>query len=527
MTEGAARCQELPTAPAEGDEGTAANAGPPPGHDPNLARIAVRSTVWVSLGTYLNQLIGFGAVLAMTRILSPEVFGYFAMATFASTLLSLRAKTGLHYMAIRHSTTDGTLLGTYLAVDLAAAVASLGLSFLAAAALWLAKYPAEVIMATIVLVACDSLAASFGALAMVLEKELQISRLTLTALLASIAAYTIAIGLALSGAGLWSLLAVNGVTTFLSAIGVVWVARRRAPHIFRYRWRFSRGLAVNLLRQGIPVGLSLTALTSVVNQYDNFLIGTFVGYSVLGYYDRAYRIAHWPHLLLTMVISRVAFVTFARVKDDLPRLTHAVQLSLWVLTTLGIPIILVLFFGARDVVGILYGPAWGASVPFLRFLTIYALVWPLVNLGFWLSVTLGHTRVALTLTVGQALTLIVLGTPLTILLGVMGTLVGVIVTMLLASVVSSRYIFRQLPLSVKETLGIPLLAGGVAGVFLSGILTMVSLEDIAPLLRLSVVCLIGPGIFVAILYGMRPADMTQRLRYLWFKGVAEVHMRRA
>ena len=304
------------------------------------------------------------------------------------------------------------------------------------------------------------------------------------------------------------------------------MARRRVPHIFQYRWRFSRALAMHLLRQGIPVGLSLTALTSVVNQYDNFLIGTFVGYSVLGYYDRAYRIAHWPHLLLTMVISRVAFVTFSRVKDDLPRLTHAVRLSLWVLTTLGIPIILVLFFGAHDVVGVLYGPAWNASVPFLRFLTIYALVWPLVNLGFWLSVTLGHTRVAVTLTVAQALTLIVLGTPLTILLGVMGTLTGVLATMLLAFIVSSRYIFRQLPLSAKETLGIPLLAGGVAAAFVSGILTMVHLESVAAPLRLSIICLLGPGIFMVTLYGLRPADTAQRLCYLWLKGVAEVYLKR-
>ena len=74
-----------------------------------LARIAVRSTVWTSLGTYLNQFIGFGAVLAMTRILSPEVFGFFSLGTFWSSLLNLRPKSGLSYAAIRQPHADGDL----------------------------------------------------------------------------------------------------------------------------------------------------------------------------------------------------------------------------------------------------------------------------------------------------------------------------------------------------------------------------------------------------------------------------------
>ena len=161
---------------------------------------------------------------------------------------------------------------------------------------------------------------------------------------------------------------------------------------------------------GLPTGLSLAALGGIVAQFDNFLIGTFVGYTTLGFYDRAYRIAHWPNLLLTVVITRIGFLTFARVQNDAPRLAHTMRLSLWVLTTLGIPIALFLFFAAPDVVQVLYGPTWSESAYYLRFLTIYSLVSPFINTGFWLAVALGHRRIVTGFTGIQAALLILLGT---------------------------------------------------------------------------------------------------------------------
>jgi lipopolysaccharide exporter len=341
-----------------------------PSSGSTIARIAVRGTVWMSLGTYLNQLVGFVAILAMTRLLSPEVFGFFSMGVFWSTLLSLRSKSGLSYAAIRQTETDGSLLGTYFVLDMIAAAASLALSAIAAAVLPRFGYVPEVILALVVLMGVESISVLFGPLSMVLEKELQVSRLTLASLIAAIVAYSAAIFLALSGAGIWSLLAVNGITNLVLLVGMYWVCKQRWPQAFQLRWRFDRALAKRLLRQGIPTGLSLTALSSIVTQFDNFLIGTFVGYATLGFYDRAYRIANWTNLLLTMVVSRMGFLTFAKVQNDLPRLTHAVRLSLWVLSVLGVPITLVLFFGAPDIVWILYGPKWSASAFFLRFLSI-------------------------------------------------------------------------------------------------------------------------------------------------------------
>jgi PST family polysaccharide transporter len=203
--------------------------------NPPLARIAVRSGVWFSLGTYLTQIIGFVATLAMTRILSPEIFGFFSLGLFWSALLNLRPKAGLNYAAVRQPQTDGALLGTYLVLDSLAAVGSILLSIVVTAVLAQLGYPPEVTTAALVLLGADTLTTLVSPLAMVLEKELQLSRLTLVGLIASLVAYAVAIILALSGYGILSLLAINIIINALSLGGVIWVCQRRWPQAFRLR----------------------------------------------------------------------------------------------------------------------------------------------------------------------------------------------------------------------------------------------------------------------------------------------------
>jgi PST family polysaccharide transporter len=500
----------------------AANAAPPQMTSTStLGRIAVRVTIWTGIGTYLNQIIGFAATLVMTRLLDPSIFGTFSLATFWFTLLNLRPKSGISYAAIRQPESNGTLLGTYWGLDAVLAIGSLVLSIVTGMILlWLTTtlasfvYTPLMIASVVVLMLVDGLSVIVSPLSLILEKEMQLSRLTLVSLAAAVLAYGVAIVLALSGAGVGALLAVNVVTTAVSIAGVFIVCRRRWPQAFRWRWHFDRTLARRLVRQGLPIGLSLTALSSIVMQFDNFLIGTFVDAETLGYYDRAYRIASWPNILLTAIIVRVGFLTYVKVQNDVPRLTHAVKLTLWILMILGLPIALVLFFGAPDIVRVLYGPKWSESGIYLRFLTIYSMVWPLVNVGFWLSVALGHSRTTVLLTAIQAGVMILVGTPLTIIGGIGGTILGVSMTMMLSIILSTVYVFRQLPLSFYETYGAPLLAGAAAAA-LSLILTQWNTwPSLDPIVRLIILGLVNPLVCYAVIFALQPTLTRERVFYV-------------
>ena len=469
---------------------------------PPLGRLAVRNTIWLTLFFFASQLISFVAVILLTRLLGPQIFGVFAMGTFWSSLLALRPKFGLTYAALRQPALDGELFGSFFGLDLILSTGSVILGIIAALALPRLGYPVEVSVVVIVLMICEFLPALFGPYGLALEKELQLSRTTAASLIATVCAYGLAVVLALSGAGLWSLLVMSLVNVSLSLIGLYIVCRRRLPQVFRIRWKFSRPVAKRLLAQGLPVGLSNQGLTTVVSQYDNFLIGTFVGTTMLGYYDRAFRLSQWPNILLTQVLVRVGFLTFAKVQDDTPRLTHAMRLSLWVVTTLGIPMVLVLTLGASEVVTVLYGPAWVASSFFLRFLAVYTLFTPFISLASSLAYAVGNVRMTVWITAAQVMTIVVVATLLTLVFGAVGTVLGVGVTVTVGFAISVLYIFRRLPLSARAVFGAPLIAIIIASTLTLLVMSWSGWNDLTALIRLIIIGCTAAGGYLISLTGL-------------------------
>jgi len=454
-------------------------------------------------------------VLVLTRLLSPETFGFFALANFWVGLLNLRNKAGLSYAAVRQSQTDGNLLGTYFALDVASAIGSTLIGAITALILYRGGYyKPEVVLALLVLLGAEQITSLVGPLSIALEKEMQLSRMMLVTLASSLMSYSAAIALALRGAGLWSLLLINPLAYTVGLGGTYWVCRRRLPHVLGLRWQFDKPLAMQLLHQGLVTGLSLATLGAIVSQFDNFLIGTFVSPTTLGFYDRAFRIASWPSLLLTTIIARVGFLTMSKVKDDPPRLTHTVRLSLWVLTTLGIPLVLAVLFAANEVVRVLYGQKWSESAFYLRFLIVSNMCGNFTTVAFWLSVALGHKRITALLTAIQAVALIVIATPLTLALGSIGTVIGVCMTMGIGLIFGCVYIFRQTTLTFSETFAPPLLAGTIAILALIALTGSSLLNGLTPLFRLLFIGTVDASVFLGSLFLMRRTEMLERIQYL-------------
>lgn len=489
--------------------------------DSRVGRLAVRNTVWLALFSYAGQLIAFGATILLTRQLGPKVFGLFSIGAFWVSLLALRSKFGITSAALRQPAITGELLGSFLRLDVALSLGSMSLAVIAAIVLPRLGYDEQISSVILVMMFGEFLPSLIGPVGVALEKQLQLSRMTLVSVGSAIVSYGLGIAMAVNGAGIWSLLAMGLVNTCLGLFGVYWVGRWRVPEIFRIKWRFDRATVVRLLQQGIPVGLANQGQATIVNQFDNFLIGTFVSPVTLGYYDRAYRLSQWPNVLLTQVLSRIGFLTFAKVQDDLPRLTHAMRLSLWVVTTVGLPIALILALGAAEIVEVLYGPSWATSSTFLPFLAVYTLFTPFISLAGTLAYAVGNIRMTVWITVVQVVTMLGVATPLTLAFGAAGTIGGLGVTIAVGFTISALYIFRRLPLSVGATFGAPILAAGIATLVTVLIVNQTGWRELATLLRLAIIGLTSSGLYLVCLVALRPAEMAERIRYLTrtFRGI--------
>jgi PST family polysaccharide transporter len=347
-----------------------------------------------------------------------------------------------------------------------------------------------------------------------LDKTLRLGRASAISTIAFVISYVPAFWLALHHGSYWSLVAQNAAYSLLLVGSLWWAARRTVPGVWTMRWRFDRVLARDLLRIGIPIGAtSMTGL--LVTQLDNFFVGTLVGVAALGLYTRAYNLAQWPSRLVTNVISQAAFYAYARLQDDRARLERTVTMSLWLITTLALPVALGIFAAAPDLVRLLYGPRWAESAIYLRFLVIYSALGPLLSDAGWLFIAVGRPRLTFRVSLAQVVTLAIVGLGLTLRFGVVGTCFAVGATFLVGLVLTYRYVFQVITLPIWSSLGVPAIA---AVATLAGYLLGVRLLDpahwpltVAVLAKL----LYATSAYIGVLFVLQPRATRERTAYVF------------
>ncbi len=479
-----------------------------------LAYRAVRGGLWVIGSSYWTIGFGFVATLVLTRLLLPEAFGEFALAMFFVQLMRLQPRLGVGYAFAQQKGMDGQAIGTFLVLDLSAAVAGFLLMLIAAPVLSYLGYAPGVVQTALVLALAamaESLVSTGGTF---LEKEMRFAPTSLIQSIVFPLSYLPAFWLAVEGRGVWALVAQNVTYNLLFVVATWWTVRWRMPQLWQMRWRFDACLARQFIRFGLTVGLMLLA-GLVLTQLDNFMIGTFVGITVLGFYDRAYRTAQWPTTLLSSLISRAAFYTYARLQDDLVRLQKTVTMMLWIITTLAMPIALVILITAPDLIRLLYGDRWLPSTLFLRILVVYAVMRPLWENAGSLFIAIGKPALTTRFTVIQALVLAGAGLPLTILWGALGTCVAVGMAFVTGLVLTYRQLAREIPIRVVQTLGWPvaIAAGVVLGYWVLN--PVVGLNDFPLVVRVAAKSAYAVAGFFGLMVLLQPRATMERLSYIW------------
>jgi O-antigen/teichoic acid export membrane protein len=96
----------------------------------------------------------------------------------------------------------------------------------------------------------------------------------------------------------------------------------------------------------------------LLNNLDRVLIGRLLNAQALGLYNVAYNLATMPNTLLLGALQPAFLAAGARLQNDLPRLGRAYLQMLATIVVLALPVFVTLAFVSRDIVRVLYGPAW-------------------------------------------------------------------------------------------------------------------------------------------------------------------------
>lgn len=196
-----------------------------------------------------------------------------------------------------------------------------------------------------------------------LMKKLEFKKLFIVNSIAVFLAGFIAIYLAYSNYGVWTLV-IQQLINVAAASLIVWFMTDYKPAL-----QFSK----KKLKLHLDYSLSLVGNNSLnywSRNADNFLIGKFLGAEPLGFYSRAYSIMMLPISRISGILGSVLFPSFSMIQDDKERIKSIYLKITRTVAFVTFPLMGTLFVVAEPFVRIVFGDHWIPMIDVLKALSI-------------------------------------------------------------------------------------------------------------------------------------------------------------
>lgn len=312
----------------------------------------VEGFAWTSLGRLLLQASNLVALTVTSRYLSPAEFGLFAPPVIMASLASAVADGTFGTALLQRKDLQDDHVRAAIWASVLAAVAVTAVLVMSAPVVEHAfgfDGLAPIVAASALMVLPRLVAAVPQAL---LQRQMRFRELTTVALVTAIAGRILpTIGLAVTGFGVWSLVAGLVIQTYVEAALLFW--RAKPSLIPPTDWSRAR----DVVGFGGRV-MAIQSLNQVASNVDNVLVGRLLGAVALGFYSRAFALMMLPVNLVGSSAQQVLFPRFSRLQDDRPALRAQFCAALDLVTGLVLPMSAMLVIASDSLVLLLLGSAW-------------------------------------------------------------------------------------------------------------------------------------------------------------------------
>lgn len=335
--------------------------------DPTLSRTGATGVGWNAATLIANKLVVFASTLVLARLLEPSDFGLLGVGLVAIGYLEFVNDLGISAAVIQRTDDDvrATNIAFWVNMAIGAAMTVVGILVAPAiAALFDTPEATDIVRVLSFTFLLRSFGSIHGAL---IRRELDFRRRLLPEVAKAIVKGGLAIGLALGGVGVWSLvwgqLGGAAVASMLYWRAVPW----------RPGWAWDRAIAGSMLGFGWQVtlvGLFATARKNI----DYVFVGRQLGASSLGIYSIAFRLPQLVVESVGTVVAQVAFPVFARLQGDSERTAAALERLLRVSSVAIVPMGVGLALVSDPLVRLAYGSTWVDAIDVMRVLSLFMVV---------------------------------------------------------------------------------------------------------------------------------------------------------
>lgn len=423
-----------------------------PSSSPGLRGRTLRSFLLLGAQRVVGVVVTAGGSIALARLLTPEVFGLYAILVFVITAGVRSSELGLGAALIQRRDLDpAAALGVAFTATFSLALA-LGAAIAVAAPL-VARWPgvSSDVTAPVRWLALLVVLSSLRMPAMVLlERRLAYFPLTVAETADTVTFHAVAIAAAIAGAGLWSFV-VGALAARVVNLVVLWGAARWRPTL-RWSWReLAPVMKFGILFQGsILVAIAGDAVVPI-------FVTAWSGVTGVGFLNWAATLAFLP-LQVVSIAGRVLFPALSSLQADTERFAEATARALNRVTAVLYPAAALLLAGADPVVRLIFGEAWLPAIPAVRCFCLSAIIGGTSTIFVHALYSLGRADIVFRLNLASAVLLWVITLVLVPWLGFVGFAVAS-VSLACAGVLYTALSVRRLaPVRVLPAVRVPLAA---------------------------------------------------------------------
>lgn len=323
----------------------------------------IHSIGWTFSSQMSREILQFGVSIILARLLSPKDYGIVGMSGTILGFVQIFNTFGFRSALIQKQDITDSHYSTAFWMTLAMST-SLYLVTIMASPLAAQFFKEPQLVNIITVSAFGFIVTSLNTIQLaMLEKQLDFKKITIIELTMAVCNGAVAITLAITGHGVWSLVwgSIAGQSV---AVPLSWYMTKWRP-----AFNFDRGAFKEL----VGFGAHLTG-ASFINYFarnaDNLIIGRVLGASALGYYTLAYNLMLKPLQYVSSNIARVLFPALSAIRDDKERTRQAYLKVVQYISIITFPMMAGLLSLAPDLIHAVYGEKWMPTVPIFQILCL-------------------------------------------------------------------------------------------------------------------------------------------------------------
>ena len=209
----------------------------------------------------------------------------------------------------------------------------------------------------------------------IMVREFRFAQLSTITFASSLISGIIAITMALTGFGIWSLVG-QRVSMMAAKAAMLW---------WKSSWRPRSAQRASSLREMAPYSLRLMTTDIINSLYNNIaqlFIGNIYSGSVLGYFNQAQKLKDMPVNSTMQSVQSVTFPALSKIGDNDVKFSEGYRRVVMLTAFIMFPIMAGLIATAEDIYTLLLKPRWHPAIPYFRILCIAGFFYPIAVVAY-------------------------------------------------------------------------------------------------------------------------------------------------